>query len=349
VNTVLLQLLVPAIAAGGAWLLTALVIRRAGSMRLIDLPNARSSHSRPTPRGGGLSIVIVVLVMLLWQAVAGGLGPDVPAPRLAPLVLALGGAAMAIVGFIDDLRGLSARLRFGLQGMAALGTVLVLGGVPDEVAAALPALAGAAGIALCVVVVLWFLNLFNFMDGIDGIAAAQCIFMSGAGALLGARSGADPRVVLLMTTMAAAAAGFLAWNRAPARIFMGDVGSAFLGYLLPCSALWLSTGSGAGVWTFIVLGTLFIGDASATLARRSLRRRPWSEAHRSHVYQQLARRSGSHGRVTAGYSLVNLLLVLPIAGATVRWADQSAAIAVATTLVSIGAFWLAGAGREHDR
>jgi Fuc2NAc and GlcNAc transferase len=344
-----LDLLAPAAGAVAAWLLTALVLRRAESLRLIDLPNARSSHSRPTPRGGGLSIVVVVLALLLWQAVLGSRGSGGAGAALAPLALAVGGATMAAVGFIDDLRGLSATLRFALQGVAALGTVLALGGVPDEVVAALPALAGPPGVVLCVVVLLWFLNLFNFMDGIDGIAATQCIFMSGSAALLGALAGAEPRVVVTMAAIAASAAGFLAWNWAPARIFMGDVGSVFLGYLLPAAALWLSSVSAVGVWTFIVLGALFIGDASATLARRSLRRRPWSEAHRSHLYQQLARRLGGHARVTTGYAIVNVGVVLPLAWATVRFADHAAAIAVATTLASIGAFWVAGAGREPDR
>ncbi len=325
-----------------AWMLTWVVLRRARALQLIDLPNERSSHSLPTPRGGGLAIVIVCTALLLYHALAG------PGSATVPLAIAAGGVVIAVVGFIDDRRGLSASLRFGVQALVALGVILALGGVPDEVASALPALAGPLGTALCVVVVLWFLNLFNFMDGIDGIAAAQSIYMTGAAAFLGALAGSAPASQALLVGVAAASAGFLAWNWAPARIFMGDVGSAFLGYLLPVMALWISTDSAVGAWTFIVLGSLFIGDASATLARRSLQGHRWSDAHRSHVYQRLSRRWSSHAKVTAAYTLANLVVVLPLAWVTLRYPQLAAPTAMGTTVISIAVFWLLGAGRPDD-
>jgi Fuc2NAc and GlcNAc transferase len=320
--------------------ITLWVLRRAKSLQLLDLPNDRSSHTLPTPRGGGLAIAVTVLALLSMAAVSLGSG----APVLLSIVA--GGVVIAVVGLVDDRWGLSARLRFLLQFVVALSVVLVLGGAPDEVLAVLPWAAGVAGTGLCVLVVLWFLNLFNFMDGIDGIAACQSIFMCAAAALLGSVYGSGADSVVILCGIGAASAGFLVWNWAPARIFMGDVGSAFLGFLLPVLAIWMSENSPVGVWTFVVLGTLFIGDSSATLMRRTLNGEKWHEAHRSHVYQRLSRRFRSHARVTLGFAAANLLLVLPLAWMTLAFPGKAALIAIATTVTSIAVFWSFGAGQR---
>ena len=321
-----------------AWALTGWVLRRAHSLRLIDRPNERSSHTVPTPRGGGLAIAIVCTALL------GLLGSASGRLDIGLLAIAVGGAAVAMLGFLDDRHGLSAGMRLAVQATAVTMVVLVLGGAPDEVVAAMPWMRAWPGVVLCIVVVLWFLNLFNFMDGIDGIAAGQAVFMAVGAAVLMHLGGAAAANVTLLWGIAAAVSGFLIWNRPPARIFMGDVGSAYLGSLLPTVAIWLSRDASMQVWSFVVLGTLFIGDASATLLRRTLTGRRWNEAHRSHVYQRLARQSG-HARVTFGYALVNVFVVFPLAWLAASKDGYAPIIAFVTTLLSIVAFWRLGAGR----
>lgn len=322
------------------WAITGWVLRRAHSLQLIDQPNERSSHLLPTPRGGGVAIAIVCTTLLgLRELTSDSLD-------IGLLAITLGGTLVAALGFLDDLYGLSAGLRFAVQTAVVTAVVVALGGLPDEVTAVMPWVTTGPGVVLCAVVVLWFLNLFNFMDGIDGIAAAQGVFMAGGAALLAGLHGAAAADVTLLGGIAAAALGFLIWNRPPARIFMGDVGSAYLGYLLPMLAIWLSRESPVNVWGFMVLGTLFIGDASATLLRRTLSGYRWHEAHRSHVYQRLARRLG-HARVTLGYALVNVLVILPLAWFTIQEFQYSAAIAATTTIASVVAFWRLGAGRSE--
>lgn len=319
------------------WVLTGWVLRCAHVLRLIDLPNVRSSHTLPTPRGGGLAIAIVCTVLLLLrefasESIDNGL-----------LGIAVGGVLVAVLGFLDDRYSLSAKWRFVVQAAVVVVVVVALGGLPDEARRVLPWITTGSGVVLCAVVVLWFLNLFNFMDGIDGIAASQGVFMAGGAALLAGLHGATTVDVTLLGGIAASSLGFLIWNRPPARIFMGDVGSAYLGYLLPMLGIWLSRESVVNVWSFIVLGTLFIGDASATLLRRSLSGYRWHEAHRSHVYQRLARRFG-HARITLAYALVNVALVLPLAWMTARETRYSAAVASVTTVASLVVFWRLGAG-----
>lgn len=323
-----------------SWLITGWVLRRAHALQLIDVPNERSSHSRPTPRGGGVAIATVCSAVLTLGWIAEWRTSGLAA-------VAIGGALIAVLGFLDDRFGLSARLRFLIQIMVVGGTGWLLGGLPDEVGHAIPWISGVIGLALLVLVVVWFLNLFNFMDGIDGIAAGQAAFMAGGAAWLLFLAGADPAHVWLLAAIAAASLGFLIWNRPPARIFMGDVGSAYLGYLLPMLAVWLSREAPISAWAFIVLGALFVGDASATLMRRTIDGHRWHEAHRSHVYQRLARRFG-HARVTAGFALVNVLVILPLAWVTAHQPQFSAAIAATTTIVTVVAFWRLGAGRKDE-
>lgn len=335
----MMVLLIP-LSVLAAWILTGWVLRRAHALQLIDRPNERSSHSSPTPRGGGLAIAIVCTTLLVLR----GLSPD--RIDLGVLAIAVGGTVIATLGFLDDRYRLSARLRFAVQTAVVAAVVGALGGMPDEVVAAIPWTGNWAGIGLCVVVVLWFLNLFNFMDGIDGIAASQGVFMATGAAVLAGFGDAAAMDVTILGGVAAAALGFLIWNRPPARIFMGDVGSAYLGYLLPMLAIWISREFPIDVWGFVVLGALFIGDASATLLRRTLSGHRWHEAHRSHVYQRLARRFG-HARVTLGYGLANVLVVFPLAWLATLQAQQGAVVALVTILVATGAFWRLGAGRNE--
>jgi Fuc2NAc and GlcNAc transferase len=203
---------------------------------------------------------------------------------------------------------------------------------------------GYVSYAITLAAVVWFLNLFNFMDGIDGLAISEAIFMSfGAGALA-ALNGAPVGVVLAMLALGAACLGFLPLNWPPARVFMGDAGSGFLGYLLGIFALATIVAGTLSVWTWILLSGTFLIDATATLVRRWVRGESVHQAHRSHAYQQLARKWKSHRRVTLLYGAVNLFWLLPLAWLSTRWSAWAAPLAVLGTAPLFVAARRLGAG-----
>lgn len=326
-------------AAAVTAVLTGLIRRRAIARGLLDLPNARSSHAAPTPRGGGLAIVVVVLAAV---AIAAGIG------RLAaPIAFALliCGSLVAGVGYLDDARGLRAapRLIAHFGASVAIVATLSLTGIFAE----LPPIVAAL---LLVVGLVWSLNLFNFMDGIDGIAAAQAAFVSLASAgLAAAQLDPIPRLIVLPLATAGACIGFLGWNWPPARIFMGDVGSGFLGFWLAALALVFHQAGVLVIWTSVILGSAFIADTTVTLLRRLARRERLHEAHRSHAYQHLARRFGRHRPVTLLVCALNLGLALPLAAASLA-APRAAPLIATGSLAVFGLLaLLAGAGRQEAR
>jgi UDP-N-acetylmuramyl pentapeptide phosphotransferase/UDP-N-acetylglucosamine-1-phosphate transferase len=266
--------------------------------KLLDHPNERSSHSVPTPRGGGIALVGSVLLVWLGLAQGGWVTPDVAG-------ISLGAGLLGVVSWIDDARGLSPLLRLFAQGAAvALGisvlpeTQRVLEGWPT------PALV-LSGIGLLWV---WWVNLFNFMDGIDGLAASEAAAI-GVGILLFAVLGirADPTSAVLSAAIVGAAIGFLVWNWEPARIFLGDVGSAPLGYLLGFLLLDLGL---RGFWEIaLILPLYFLADATITLMRRLFRgERVW-QAHREHYYQRAVQGGLGHAAVVKRVIAADVLLI----------------------------------------
>lgn len=293
-------------------ILTGLVRRHALRVSLLDIPNARSSHVRATPRGGGVAIVVVSL---------GAMGALVLSGRMDThlfYALAGGGAAIALVGYLDDRGRIGIIGRFVVHIGAAIWATLWLGNLTAIHWNGHLVQLGLLGPVLAVLGIVWSLNLFNFMDGIDGIAATQAIFMAGAGALLAQAAGLSPAVPLGGVAIAAASLGFLLWNWPPARIFMGDVGSGYLGFVLAVLALAATSESAVMLPAWLILGAIFIVDATFTLCRRLLRRERVYEAHRSHAYQWLARRWNSHLRVTMGCVALNVLWLAPWAWAALR-------------------------------
>jgi len=258
--------------------------------RVPDLPNARSSHRKPIPRGGGIGFIPVILVALVLVAVL------VPEHATLPAFAAgiLGAVAVAVVSFADDLRPLSGRIRFAVQA-AAVGLVLALwpGGaiLGPDVPIVLDRLA--VGLAW-----LWFINLFNFMDGIDGLAASEAGVVS-AGVVAVAMAGSAMLVLPAVPAaiVGAGAVGFLTVNWPPARVFMGDVGSIPLGFLLGWLLISLA---GAGyLAAALILPLVFVLDATSTLVVRLVRGRRLGEAHRDHAYQAAVDRGVPHAFVTA--------------------------------------------------
>ena len=288
---------------------------------LLDVPNERSSHDAPTPRGGGVAIVLATLITLPMLALL-----HVIEWRVTHGLMAAGALAAGI-GFADDRSQVPLLFRLVFQFAAAAMVLLFIGFQP--LALAIPALANVAWASglLALLYLVWMLNLTNFMDGIDGIASVEVITVCIGTALC---VGFAPRVqgsaadaiaigadivrrdgtIAFALTLAAATAGFLRWNWPPARVFMGDAGSGFLGVLLGALTLLAGTVSPSLLWSCAILGGVFVVDATATLLHRVARREKFYHAHRSHAYQHAARRYG-HTRVTATVGALNVVWLLP--------------------------------------
>lgn len=313
-----------------SFLLTVLLVRGAiGYARrcgMLDQPGQRRSHRIPTPRGGGIGIVIATLVCLPGALYS--LPAAWPLAVIAGLSVAL--LVVALAGWWDDHHPLPVLPRLGAQmlavglfscGLLATGLswwwfpLLLLGGV-------------------------WSVNLHNFMDGIDGLLAQQAMFV-GAGLSLLAWSAAQPALTLAVAVLAISASGFWCFNRPPARIFMGDVGSGSIGLLIFAFSAMLWRVDHALLWPALILSSSFVIDASLTLLIRMLRGRRWYTSHREHLYQWLARRGGgTHAGAGAAYLGWNMLVAAPLAW--LAWSHLQMALPI-TIAVYLGAtvVWLA--------
>jgi Fuc2NAc and GlcNAc transferase len=336
----MIWVILPAAAAVVAALLTGMLRRYAIRAGLIDRPNARSSHSIPTPRGGGLAIVVtsIAAIGLLCSL-------HVLSVRLFA-ALAGGGIAVAVVGFIDDRHTLPARVRLAVHLCAALWCLAWLGGLPPMLIGHRMVHLGWPGYVLGTLAIVWVLNLFNFMDGIDGIAASEAIFVTCAGAVLG--SATATAEVLAAAIVCAASAGFLVWNWPPAKIFMGDVGSGYLGFAIAVLAVAATQNNPVSVWVWLILGGTFFVDATVTLARRTLHGERVHEAHRSHAYQWLARRWRSHLAVTLSVLAINVSWLLPAAWLASSYPPFAVWIVAGAYLPLIILAVAAGAGRHEQ-
>lgn len=289
---------------------------------ILDHPNARSSHAVPVPRGGGIAVVAVLIAA--WIALT--------APEFSPefRIILAGAIGLAAVSWVDDLRSLPAGVRLLAQAAAVLPASIWLTGPVFQ-----GWLPGPLDTAATVLLWLWFVNLFNFMDGIDGISGIEAGFVGGGAALiawLAPEAGLDPVYGL---TLAAAALGFLAWNWPPARIFLGDVGSVPLGFLLGWLLLKLAE---SGLWApAVILPLYYLADATITLLRRARRgERVW-QAHREHFYQKAVQQGRSHATVSTGIGLANLLLA-GLAVFAIHW--PWAALPGAFVVVAVLLIWL---------
>ena len=302
------QLLIVILAAGLAlsWLLTALVRRYVLHAQILDLPNERSSHTEPTPRGGGVAIVLSCLLMVLGMGWFGMIGQR--------LVIATTGAGLvvALLGFLDDRSGLPARWRFLGHLAAALWVLWWMGAVPKVPVFGVLVDLSVAGPLLCVLFIVWMINLFNFMDGIDGIASVEAITATVGGALLWWLAGSGNGWMAAIV-FAACVGGFLVWNWPPAKIFMGDAGSGFLGLMVALLSLWSGQAAPALFWSWFIMVGCFMVDATVTLVRRVRRGERFFEAHRTHAYQYASRRAGRHLPVTLAVGAINVMWLLPIA------------------------------------
>ena len=268
---------------------------------MLDVPNKRSSHTEPTPRGGGLAIAVAALAGIGAAALLRWVSPELA------LGLAAGGLLVAGIGWLDDRGHVPAPLRAGVHAVAAALALWGIGGLPEIRVGGWVVAAGWAGSVFGVIVIVWLTNLYNFMDGIDGIAAGEAVSVGIIASLLLWATG-QSGLAAIPLVIAAGAGGFLPWNWDPARIFMGDVGSGLIGFLFGAVAL-ASEASDAvpGLLWALLLG-VFVADTTVTLVRRIARGDQWYAAHRQHAYQRAVRAGLSHGRVTAAVLVLNVLL-----------------------------------------
>jgi UDP-N-acetylmuramyl pentapeptide phosphotransferase/UDP-N-acetylglucosamine-1-phosphate transferase len=323
VPALLVWWLLPAAAfASGA--LTLAMIAYARRRGLLDQPGQRRSHRVPTPRGGGVAIVAVSLAAMIWLGCEGWLPPTQAWASLAALL------AVAAIGFWDDHRALRALPRL----IVHLGAALLVAWVWLEPADA----AAWAVVPVATLALAGLLNFWNFMDGINGIASVQAAWL---GTLLGAvmLAGGQPGAGLVAGVLAAACLGFLPFNLPTARIFLGDVGSGFLGLAVGCLLLMAWKSGNLGLPALVLLPSAFLIDAGATLLLRMLAGRRWYTAHRSHLYQWLARRGRSHTRIV----LMSLTWNLPTSALALYLGprEDPAAFAAAGAVLAggLGLWW----------
>ena len=271
---------------------TGLMRQYALQRNLVDVPNSRSSHSSPTPRGGGVAIVTAFFASLLALDYLGFIDSRVLGALL------VGGGATALVGFIDDRANLRVSVRIGVHLLATIWVLIELGDIPERVLANWGLHGVWIGDLAVLLILIWATNLFNFMDGIDGLAGSEAVFVGGAGALLNWYHGGMPGLTAAMLSLAAACVGFLRWNWPPARIFMGDVGSGFLGFTLAVLGFASSQHGAMAIEVWAILSGVFLVDATVTLLSRIVRGDRWFEAHRLHAYQILVSRWQAHLPVT---------------------------------------------------
>jgi UDP-N-acetylmuramyl pentapeptide phosphotransferase/UDP-N-acetylglucosamine-1-phosphate transferase len=285
-------LVIAAASALCTWLLIKLLRQRA----ILDHPNERSNHAVPTPRGGGLAVVPIVLVA--WTIVAG------PTLQDGLLIVLGGGWALAVLSWIDDLRSLPAALRLAVQAVIVASAAHWLTSQGLVFQGLLPAWADLAATAF---LWLWFVNLFNFMDGIDGISGVEAISIGAGLACLGIFLPDAAGQMWLGAILAAATLGFLVFNWPPARIFLGDVGSVPLGFLLGFLLLMLAA---RGHWApALILPAYYLADATITITRRLLRGEKIWQAHSQHFYQHAVRGGRSHAQVSGAILAANAALV----------------------------------------
>jgi Fuc2NAc and GlcNAc transferase len=330
--------LLTALVAGVVAFAIAWAIRhKAEDLGLIQTPNERSSHRIPTPGGGGIGIVVGGLISSVPLALA------VPYPTLPITGLSI---VVAGIGFIDDRRHIPAPVRLLAQLILAVILVWVL---PRETLArelGLPLPVLLASILLVVAAVYW-INLFNFMDGIDGLAGAQAMFMLLAAALLMMEGRTDTLLLWWMFGISASVLGFLVLNWPPAKIFMGDAGSTWLGFVIAAIGAYTIALDWLNLWQWLILGALFLADATLTILRRIARGENPLKAHRLHGYQHLSRRWGNHLPVTMLFTAVNVVLLLPLAYAAGLIPRHGPTItAIAYLVILIGLVW-AGAGAKE--
>lgn len=285
----------------------------ARSRQILDVPNERSSHRSATPSGGGVALMAAFLLGFLVAPI--WVGPW----SVTFTTLTVAALLLSLLGFLDDRRPLSMPLRLFLYAVVSVTSSAVL--IQQELADVGPR--EFVTLVIATFAILWMLNLYNFMDGIDGIAAMQAILACSGAAFLTWVSSGGSNYILYCLVLAAAHGGFLLFNLPPARLFMGDAGSISTGFLMGGLALLGAVEGQLNPFCWLVLLAVFVTDASWTLVWRLLSGQRFTQAHRMHAYQRLSRYWRSHLKVDALLLAINLLWLFPLAFAVQEWPDNA--------------------------
>ncbi len=304
--------LIFALTLGASLALTGAVRQWLLRRQVLDRPNERSAHAVPVPRGGGIAILLVLLPAWLYVE-----------PALWPILAAA--LLLAIAGWRDDVKGLGAWPKLACQAVAVAAGLCFLGPITGGL---LPA---PLDLALAGIAWLWFVNLYNFMDGIDGIAGVEAVSIGLGLVVIGLWFASFGDLAALGVALSGAALGFLFWNWHPARLFLGDVGSQALGFMI--GFLLLRTAAEGGWAAAFILPLYFLADATWTLARRLKAGENVMQAHAQHIYQEAVRRGRNHAQVVKAVLIGNVALVLFALGAQMGERAVSLAGAALTVFV----------------
>ena len=332
---------------------TKLIIKNAAKLGLVSEPTERCAHVNPTPSGGGLAFVVsylaIISLLYSWGYVSGNI----------ILGIGLGGFFIALIGFLDDSLHLSVKVRLLTQTLIITTTLIVFAPLPSIQLFGIELNSLWMSWGLITLLLVWWLNLFNFMDGIDGLASLEtlCILVSAI-ILIGVHRVLSNEGMLIIFLIASLL-GFLGYNWAPAKIFMGDAGSTFLGYVLGMIALLTIINGSLNPWAWLILSGVFWVDATITLLRRMLQGERWYQAHQSHTYQRVSRwielidgssngRSIAHRKVTMTVFVINIFWLFPLAGATLKWPEWGLLILVISWAPLLLLAFYFGAGTQKE-
>lgn len=310
--------IVVALVLGATYICTIWVIRNARNLGLIDIPNQRSSHSQPTPRGGGVVFTGTFYIGLLILFAIGVVDEN------WMLGLLIGGPLVAIIGFLDDRKSLPAMMRLMVHFIAAIATYAIISRmfVYHMDISFLPTENQTVLAIFCVLYIMWMVNLYNFMDGIDGLAGTQGVIAALLSAALSFWQG-SPSLGAIYLLLAASVGGFLFHNWSPAKIFMGDCGAYFLGFAFATLALISKVYLGHSIHAHMILLGVFICDATYTLVLRAVQGKRVYQAHRDHAFQHAVQRGLSHRRVNIMWNAVTAFWLGPVAMASVLYPIQA--------------------------
>ncbi|MGB7403198.1 MAG: glycosyltransferase family 4 protein [Arcobacter sp.] len=276
-----------------SFILTYLIKEYAIKKSLIAHVNDRSSHTTPTPHGGGIAIAITWFIGLIYLYFTNQIDQTLFYALLVGIII-------SVVSFFDDLFELSAKLRLIVQSLVSLFGLYILGGLGSLDFGLFSMDNQIFTNVFAFFMIIWFINLYNFLDGIDGYAGSEALFLALAGfALFGGNH---------FLVLAVAVLGFLIWNWHKAKIFMGDVGSTLLGYNIAIFTIYYANKENTNFWIWIILFGVFWFDATLTLYRRKKNGEKLSQAHKKHAYQRLTQSGWSHSKVVIASIFINILL-----------------------------------------
>jgi len=295
-------LIIPIIAC--SWIGVFLYKKYAIYIGIIAHQNHRTLHDSPIPRGGGVvfSILFILFILVIW--------PYLELSKNLFLILAVGGGMATLFGFIDDIMNIRARTKLIIQLLLSgwvvyllyLDSLFVENLVPIYIM-----------IAACLFFMVWIMNAYNFMDGVDGMASSGAIFSSVTLALILSLTTNSVELIPIFILIAATVSGFIIFNWPPATIFMGDAGSVFLGYIFGSLLIFTTLNGSLSIWNWLIVFGYFFADTTVTQIVRVILIKKWYLAHQSHAYQNFARITGSHLKVTRRVTLYNIIWILPIA------------------------------------